>query len=393
MYPNSEILESLLQKLKTIGFWQRVFNWKSVRQLSYDAFEEYGRKRTSYNNLQTDLEESLKRQSELEKENEIVKSKNESIPKIEAKIEILESEKNRLNGKITELEKSITQYEQTETSRLEEYQKNIESVKSVKEGLESDRNRLNDERVKEKENIFLQMKETWRDHESNVEAVIRDICRNNFIEYMNQVPFKGKPDNTIKIAEEFIIFDAKSPANDDLSNFPKYLKVQVDSVKKYINQENVKKDIFLVIPSNTTEVIKDHFVNMGDYNVYIVTTDSLEPIILSLKRIEDYEFAEQLTPEERENICRIIGKFTHTTKRKIQIDYFFSHQFLEILTKCKTDLPDDIMKTVIEFEKAEKLNPPQEKRSKQILTNDLIADNEKLAIEARAKLLDADNDK
>jgi hypothetical protein len=127
---------------------------------------------------------------------------------------------------------------------------------------------------------------------------------------------------------------------------------------------------------------------MGDYNVYIVTVDALEPIILSLQKIEDYEFVDQLTPDERENICRIIGKFAHTAKRKIMIDYFFSFQFLDIISKCNISLPDDIYKSVQEFEKSEKLNPPQEKRSKQILMEDLLAESERLATEARARIME-----
>jgi hypothetical protein len=47
---------------------------------------------------------------------------------------------------------------------------------------------------------------------------------------------------------------------------------------------------------------------------------------------------------------------------------------------------------VIEFEKAEKLNPPQEKRTKQILTDDLIAESEKLGIEAKARLAEHNPD-
>ncbi|KKK85763.1 hypothetical protein LCGC14_2770030, partial [marine sediment metagenome] len=65
---------------------------------------------------------------------------------------------------------------------------------------------------------------------------------------------------------------------------------------------------------------------------------------------------------------------------------FFACQFLEILTKVKADLPKDIYDMVIEFEKAEKLNPPQEKRAKQILTEDLMDESEKLGIEAKARL-------
>jgi hypothetical protein len=211
------------------------------------------------------------------------------------------------------------------------------------------------------------------------------ICEKHTIEYLDKVPFKGSPDNTIKLCDEFIIFDAKSPSSDDLQNFPMYIKSQTESVKKYIKEESVRKDIFLVIPSNTVDVIESFSYNMADYRVYIVTLDVLEPPILNLKRIEEYEFVNQLSPEERENICRIIGKFAHMTKRRIQIDQFFTWEFLEILTKCQADLPKEIIDKVIEFERSEKLNPPQERRAKQILTKDLESDNEKTQKEAAAK--------
>src|SRR6185503_11454978 len=102
-------------------------------------------------------------------------------------------------------------------------------------------------------------------------------------------------------------------------------------------------------------------------------------------KIEEYEFVNQLSPEERENVCRLIGKFAHMTKRRIQIDQFFAWEFLEILTRCKSDLPKEILDKVIEFEKSEKLNPPQEKRSKQILTKELEDDNGKIRKEVEAK--------
>ena len=126
---------------------------------------------------------------------------------------------------------------------------------------------------------------------------------------------------------------------------------------------------------------------MADYNVYIVTIDVLEPLILSLKRIEDYEFVNQLTPEERENICRVIGKFAHVAKRRIQIDHFFAWEFFEIFSRCRADLPRDILEKVIEFEKSEKLNPPQERRAKQLLTKDLQTENGKVQKEAEAKAI------
>jgi hypothetical protein len=229
------------------------------------------------------------------------------------------------------------------------------------------------------------MKETWSKHQDNVKEVLKNICSRHVIQYIDKPPFKGNPDNTIQICDEYIIFDAKSPGTDDLSNFPSYIKSQTESVKKYASIENVRKEVFLVIPSNTVDVI-DHFsFNMGEYNVYIVTIDVLEPLIMALKRLEDYEFVKDLTPEERENICRVIGRFAHTTKRRIQVDQFFARQFLDILAKCETDVPDEMLGKVVEFEKAEKLNPPMEKRAKQIPSNQLQADSDKIQREAQAK--------
>lgn len=123
---------------------------------------------------------------------------------------------------------------------------------------------------------------------------------------------------------------------------------------------------------------------MGDYNAYVVTLDALEPIILSLKKLEEYEFVEQLSPEERDDICRVIGKFTHMTKRRIQVDQFFGRQFLDILSKCEY-LPDDILKHAIEYERSEKLNPPQEKREKLISNKQLEVDYQKIEKEAGLK--------
>jgi len=389
MYENLKIF---FERIKSLGFLSRIFGWKKIRILSYNAYEEFSKMSeniTSINNEIVKRENTIK---ELEKNIEISSARltdlNSTSLKIENKLFTLEGELSRVNKEKTELLSKIARFEQADQNRTDEFLKNVSAVKAIQKGLEDERNRLSEERIREKDEYFEKIRQTWQNHEETVKSVIRNICRTHLIEYVENVPFKGNPDNTVMIAGEFVIFDAKSPAGDDLENFPKYLKVQTESVKKYIKQENVKSDIFLVIPANTLDVISQFSYNLGDYYVYLITVDSLEPIILSLKKIENYEFAEQLTPDERENICRIIGKFSHIAKRKIQIDYFFSYQFLDILSKCNVDLPDDIYKSVLEFEKAEKLNPPQEKRAKQILTDEILAESEKLAIEFRAKLTD-----
>ena len=253
--------------------------------------------------------------------------------------------------------------------------------------MRTERHREKEEQQEAEIHRLESMRETWARHEENVKSAIKMICQKHTIEYVENVPFKGSPDNTIKISDEFVVFDAKSPASDDLENFPTYIKSQTEAVKKYAKEENVRRDIFLVVPANTVEVIQQFSYNMADYSVYIVTLDVLEPLILALRKIEEYEFVNQLSPEERDNVCRVIGKFAHLTKRRIQIDHFFAMEFLAVLTKCKVDLPKDILEKVIESEKAEKLNPPQEKRAKQIPTQELQSDADRIRREAEAKAI------
>lgn len=390
-------LKAFFERIKSLTFWQRVFFWSTLKALSYEAYEEFKSLTDNLDALDQQVTEKEATLGEHEKNTQILSARVSDLTvanqKLENRVSNLEAELKRISFEKAELANKVTRFEQTDQSRQEDYQKNVSGVNAVRAGLENERQKINDERLREKEEAFEKMKQTWRNHEDAVKTAIKNICQSQLIEYVRDVPFKGKPDNTISIAGEYVIFDAKSPAGDDLENFPKYLKIQTESVNKYIKQENVKSDIFLVVPSNTTEVITQFSYKMADYNVYIVTLDALEPIILSLKKIEDYEFAEQLTPDERENICRIIGKFAHTAKRKIMIDYFFSFQFLDIISKCNISLPDDIYRSVVEFEKSEKLNPPQEKRAKQILMEDLLSESEKLAMEAKARITEAGKEK
>ena len=346
-----ERINAFFEKLKNFSFWERLFSWRLIKELSDSTLNE--------------IKEIELRVSMLEKKLLDEASKNK----------VLTSEINSLEKQVLIQEKSL----------IKEYQREVAQVSQVKKDLDAERGRIQDSKLKEKEDEFEKLKIQWSSHETFVEQKIKMLCQTHLVDYIEEVPFKGKPDNTINICGEYIIFDAKSPANDDLTNFPKYIKRETDNVKKYASQESVRKEIFLVVPSNTIEHISQLTYNLGDYKVYVITIDSLEPIILSLKKIEEYEFAEQLSPEERENICRVIGRFAHTTKRKIQIDQFFANQFIELLVKCKNDLPKDLLESVIEFEKAEKLNPPPERRSKQILTKELKSKNESINAEAQVR--------
>ena len=331
--------------------------------------------------LEKELSERNTTITNLNKQLEIAAARAEDFDQIKLEKAAINERLSLIDIERNTLKNENIAYQKAEEGRQKEVSKSIASALTLQESLEAEKSRLNDERVQEKEDALKKMKLKWSDHEKDVQNHLQLICRNNVITYVSQEDFphpRNKPDSSIEIMDQLIVFDAKSPANDDLSNFPKYIKNQTENLKKYAKHDNVKNDLFLVIPSNTLEVIDQFHYNIGDYNVYIISKDALEPVVLSLKKIEEYEFADKLSPEERDNVCRIIGKFAHTTKRRIQVDEFFAREFLDTLSKAGTQLPRDILENVIKFENAEKLNPPMEKRNKKILTKDLKQQVDKL---------------
>ena len=371
-------MEFIILACIVIGFVGLAFYLK--RQQTSPAFQ-FEEKDARILVLEKEISERNTTITNLTNELQIAAARTENFEQIKL-------EKTAINERLTQVDRERNSlkneniaYQKAEEGRQKEVTKSIASALTLQESLEAEKSRLNDERVQEKEDVLKKMKLKWSDHEKDVQNHLQLICRNNVITYVSQEDFphpRNKPDSSIEIMDQLIVFDAKSPANDDLSNFPKYIKAQTENLKKYAKHDNVKNDLFLVIPSNTLEVINQFHYNIGDYNVYIITKDALEPIVLSLKKIEDYEFADKLSPEERDNICRIIGKFAHTTKRRIQVDEFFAREFLDTLTKAGSQLPRDILENVIKFENAEKLNPPMEKRNKKILTKDLKENIDKL---------------
>jgi hypothetical protein len=371
-------MEFINLALILIGFVGLAIYLKKPKANSEDQFAE---KDSRILLLEKEITEKNTTISNLQKELQIAAAKTQNFEQIkhektqnDERLKLVEMERNSLKNE------NIA-YQKAEEGRQKEVSKSIESALTLQKSLENEKARLNDERVQEKADSLEKMKQMWSNHERDVQNHLQLICKNNVITYISQEEFphpRNKPDSSIEIMDQLIVFDAKSPANDDLSNFPKYIKNQTENLKKYAKHDNVKNDLFLVIPSNTLEVIDQFHYNIGDYNVYIITKDALEPIVLSLKKIEEYEFAEKLSPEERDNVCRIIGKFAHTTKRRIQIDEFFAREFLDTLTKAGSQLPKDILENVIKFENAEKLNPPMEKRNKKILAKDLKEQVDKL---------------
>jgi len=470
--PPFEHLRRFFERIKNVGFFERIFSWQGIVSQGYDAFGEYQRiqnivpekdqeiaglaskNRDLSQRLEYQQQQATRLQQDLSSEQIRVQSLNEKIIEKEreratfaeaqansedhilrlksdmvmlaAKNEDLQTKINekeniagglvaadkknqqainqlkedlsaslgkydQLNSQWIEAQKTLAELRQKEEERTREHDARVTELMSLKKQLEDDRLRVQADRDAEIRSEFADMEKTWKKHEDVVEQSLRSICQRHTIEYCDKekFPVSGKkPDNSVIIADQYVIFDAKSPKNsDELGNFPLYIKNQAEAAKKYTKEESVKKDIFLVVPANTLGFLTEYHLDMAEYQVYIITHECLEPVVLALRKIEDYQFVDQLSPEDREKICHVIGKFAHATKRRMQIDTYFFNEFLGLLKSCES-LPEEILKKVVDYEKAEKMNPPMEKRKKLIPIKELEHDVKVITKEAEAREID-----
>lgn len=416
MDSNFDNLKRLFDNLKTVGFWNRLFSWDKIKLQLIDAngelqkliarLDEHNRLENQFNIEKSNSRNLTESVNRLNIENQTLKEANKQIESLQKELATLNEKNNNFYRRGTDLsnesvllkqkleltERELQKFSnknaelaKEEDFRKQDHAKAIASLNRIQEKIQNDRDLELEQRKNAEIERVHKLRETWSNHQESVKNSIKSICSRHTIEYVDKVPFKGEPDNTLRISDEYIVFDAKSPGSDDLSNFRQYIKNQAESVKKYVKEPDVKKDIFLVVPANTLEILDQLVFRLADYTVFVISLDSLEPVILCLQKIEEYEFADQLSPEERDNICRILGKFVHLSKRRIQIDGFFTKQFFELVYRSEADLPKDILEKVSEFEKAEKLNPPIERRSKQISAKELEQDTTRLKNEADSK--------
>ena len=393
--------ENLFEKLEKISFLKRLFFWRSNLKESKKLFiqlleEKENQTKEARENLIGNLNTYKERSSNIEKyEKEIQEIRNENLEltkknsAFEQKISVIEKYQketeeslNNERNKNSELTKKNSAFEQEKENRIEDYNRKLESIQSIKTEMLRTKDNIEKERDEEKERIREEQEKVWKSHEDDVAGYLEQLAIKSGIEYVKDSPtIQGKPDNVLKIADEYIIFDAKAPTR-NIEGFDLYLKTQSETLKKYFSSKQVKKEAFLVIPDNTLEKIQKYSHNMVDYRVFIVTKSNLAPIIAILKKMEEYEFLEDISPEDRDNIATIIGKFSHFSKRKIQLDVFVNDYLYSILDEIGY-LPKEMKDKIDNARINEKIKMPTDRRKKDINIEELKK-NQKIN-EAKAK--------
>ncbi len=113
------------------------------------------------------------------------------------------------NSKLEESTILVTQYESREENRQKNYAEQAANLKEIQDHIRENRQKEIDETHAAEIARIENLKLTWSNHEEEVKRVIKSLCVKHTLEYIERVPFKGTPDNTIRIAGEYIVFDAK----------------------------------------------------------------------------------------------------------------------------------------------------------------------------------------
>ena len=256
----------------------------------------------------------------------------------------------------------VSKYEESEERREKQSQDSIGKLESAKEALGDEKKRIRHE----DEERLTQEKETWdrmwNDHEQNVIALMNELCKKpqlSFATYDNKnLPegFHGqlKPDFLIAFLKQYVIFDPKVSRSGDINA---YIRNQVQkTAEKVKGNDQIFPTIFLIVPTEAISQMKNLQFYEEGYHFFIISPEAIAPILASFKRIETYEFAEQMDPQERENIIDTLAAFDSHISQRNAADFLLMQHGLQTLDKAQSLNPDIAKEVAMRKIKTRNLN-------------------------------------
>ena len=265
--------------------------------------------------------------------------KNEFVGKNKTmfvQLEALKGDVKNLVQDRDELRKRVTQFESDEKRRAKEIEQQTTQLSNAQRRFEDEQKRVIHEDEERMKQLDEERDRLWANHELSVIAALTDLCKQpafSFTSYTNtNLPdgFDGslKPDFMIDFLGQYVIFDAKVSKAKSMQT---YITAQIKStVEKVKGNDQIYKSIFLVVPTSALAELKTHSHVIDGYTLYIIGPEAVAPILAALKRITLYEFAEQMDPQQRENIVQLIAELDFHINLRNAADL--------ILTKMGTDL-------------------------------------------------------
>lgn len=411
-------IQRLFEEINEIRLFRRIFGWsKFLKEFFEGAKEDLTRLDIIEENSakkEKEIKESLENLADLksklerEKESNVVLQErikilndsnvkqNQQIEGLKESVRTLEATNQAQQEKVVELNKANTKLVEQDEQRKKEQDEQIKILSESSETAKKTREQLIEDDKKLKEEKELNRSRIWKEHQDKTVTLILGLCQRSeyaFKSYDDRNPptelsdVNLKPDVCLEFFDEYIIFDAKTP-NSPNSNLEEYLKNQVkDSAKKYNKAAKyIHKSVFFIIPSEEVARIKTAVYVENNYRFHIIPPEAIEPILANYKKIEGYEIAEKLNPEDREELINLIARYDNHIMRRNQIDLFLiDHGFKTI--GSKVNLPSGFREALAEKQSIEIINPPTQNRKRKISLENSEREHQQLIEEAKIKSL------
>ncbi len=253
----------------------------------------------------------------------------------------LESDMKTLRHERDTLQEELQEWKANDRRRENEFNDRLEKLEGTKVALDQERQRVIHEDEERTRQQLEERDRLWADHENGVIATLTDLCKQPqfmFTSYSNtNLPegFDGslKPDFMIDFLDQYVIFDAKVSKAKSLQT---YVNDQVKkTVEKVKGNDRIYKWIFLVVPASALSELKVHHYPVEGYQLFVISPEAIPAVLASLKNITRYEFAEQMDPQQRENIIQTIAELDFHINLRNATDIVLSKMGIDILQKTQ----------------------------------------------------------
>lgn len=264
--------------------------------------------------------------------------------KIEAKYE-------QSSNLINEQKAEINQFKSKNEQREKEHDEKINKLEESRNALTQERQRIIEEEQKKRKIDEENRTRIWNEHEENAKLYMAGICRKSGIglsSFDNKNLPEGfdnsiKPDFMVRLLDQYIIFDSKRSTGTNLQSYlANQAKSTAQKINKSQNSNDIYKTVFFVVPGIAIPDLKETYYLENGISFYIIPLEAFEPIIRTLKRLEDYDLADKYDPQERENIVTVLATFDNHIREQNAANTLMTMRGIQTLSS-KEFIPSDVI--------------------------------------------------
>jgi len=278
-----------------------------------------------------------------------VSNKVSEISDLTTQITLLEQKNEDISLKLDEEQKKYQNELDNSANLTQEISNKVSEISDLTVQISSLQNEIAENKA--------QIVDSWQNHVSNVANMLESYAsKYNFIKINTEdYQYAGSPQNVFQFAKQYTIIDAINPESlDDLKDFQNKVKEYAEEMKKYYKTDLLRTDAYLVVPTSAMHDLETINYYFPEYEIHVITPEAMLPILQMLSTLETYDFANQVSAEGRDKICKLLARLSLTAKKKVQADTIYSKDLISTLKDIKT-LPTQYTNAITNYEEQTKL--------------------------------------